>query len=155
MDHLMPFSGNPLDRASNLRDDPEWIARQVVAPESRFLLLSRLEVLTHSSEAPELVWLDASTRPRFENETLPILLGLRDGVAHFALDVSSTADPLAVLGLDGVRFSEPRGLATTLPAGDAGIVAQARARCRSSSSRPPWVKKVIRVLLLGSRPLRT
>lgn len=146
----MPFSGNPLDRASNLRDDETWIAQQLAAPRSRYLLVSKLEVLTHSagspnasgsrgsesesrtgqahsSETPELVWVDAGARAALQIETAPVLLGLSDGVAHFALDVSGVEDPLAALSLEGASFAEPRGLAVSLPAGDAGIVAQARA----------------------------
>src|SRR6185503_8735921 len=76
---------------------------------------------------PELVWVDAVSHATLNVDGPPVLLGVRDGVAHFALDVSAAESPLDLLGLDGAAFAEPRGLATTLPAGDAGIVAQARA----------------------------
>jgi NAD+ diphosphatase len=126
MDFLMPFSGNPLDRASVLREDEAWITQQLASGEGRFLVLSKLEVLTHPGETPALAWLDAGLRERLGLETIPVLLGMRNSIPHFALDVSEHPDPLASLGLNGAAFAEPRGLATTLPAGDAGIVAQAR-----------------------------
>src|ERR1051325_1992715 len=125
-DFLMPFSGNPLDRAGNLRDDAAWLAERMAAPESRFLLLSGLEVRTRRSASPELAWLDGSFRSVLQAPAEPVLLGLQDGVAHFAVDVTSLDDPISRLRLEETIFSEPRGLATTLPAGEAGILAQAR-----------------------------
>jgi NAD+ diphosphatase len=123
----IPFSGNPLDRASNLRQDDAWVSEQLAAPSSRFLLVSRLEVLTHSSDAVALAWIDGTSCRGLECTATPVLLGLRDGIAHFALDVSDAADVLPALAIEGAAFAEARGLATTLPAEDAGIVAQARA----------------------------
>src|SRR5207249_2130048 len=46
---------------------------------------------------------------------------------HFALDVTDSAVPLDSLGLPTVRFTDTRGLATSLPMEDAGILAEARA----------------------------
>jgi NAD+ diphosphatase len=123
---LMPFSGNPLDRASNFRDDDAWVAQQLAAPQSRFLWVSKLEILTHQAATPTLAWVDAEANRELDLESTPVLLGVRDGVAHFAVDVSAIEGPLERLGLQGAAFAEPRGLATTLPAGEAGIVAQAR-----------------------------
>lgn len=123
----MPFSGNPLDRASNFREDDAWVAERLIAPDSRFLLLSRLEVLTRQSEQAELVWLDSGVRGALGEETPVVLLGIRDGVAHFAVDTTDLPHAQSLVGGEGVAFAEPRGLAATLPAGEAGIVAQARA----------------------------
>ncbi|MSQ09265.1 MAG: NAD(+) diphosphatase, partial [Dehalococcoidia bacterium] len=58
----------------------------------------------------------------------PILLGLRDGVAHFAVDISNVQDP-AALGLpDGWKFEEARAAAMDLPTVETGIIAQSRAQ---------------------------
>jgi NAD+ diphosphatase len=62
-----------------------------------------------------------------EDEAAPFLLGIRDGVAHFAVDVTPLTDPIATFGIEDAAFGDARRLATNLPAGDAGIVAQARA----------------------------
>jgi NAD+ diphosphatase len=57
----------------------------------------------------------------------PVLLGIEDGIAHYALDVSAMDDPFHELELEGVRWGEARSIANELPAPEAGIVAQARA----------------------------
>jgi len=57
-----------------------------------------------------------------------ILLGSLDGVAHFAVDVTSVADPEAVFGVGEVAsFEDLRGSVAQLPAADASIAAQGRA----------------------------
>ena len=156
MANAMPFSGNPLDRAHNLRHDDAWMEEQLASPRGRFLLFSKLEVLAHQS-APALVWLTpdqrvalASTQadpvgaleaplalPFYSQGDVangheaavlpePILLGLQDGAPRFALDVTSIPGVVSSLGLEGAAFADPRGLAAVLPASDCGIIAQAR-----------------------------
>jgi NAD+ diphosphatase len=120
----IPFTSNPLDRASNLRHDDDWVAAQLQLAESRFLAFSRLNVLCRQAEATELVWLDGSCLDGLTDYCAPVLLGLRDGVAHFAIDVLDIE--ATQLGFDGAAFGEVRGIAPSLSAADAGIVAQAR-----------------------------
>jgi NAD+ diphosphatase len=127
MQKLIPFAGNPLDRAANLRRDGAWLAQQVGAAESRFLPFWRLNVLVRAAEQAELCWLDGNVRDHVEDGAAPFLLGLRDGVAHFAVDLSALDDPIASLGIEGADFSEARRIAVDLPEGDAGILAQGRA----------------------------
>ncbi len=58
-----------------------------------------------------------------------MLLGLADGVAHFALDVSECDDALGALGRDDAcRFEDCRAAATAMGNDDMGIVAQARSQ---------------------------
>ena len=118
------FAGNPLDRAEYQRRDPEWLAARERDPSSRFLPLRNLDVLLEGKQPARLAWVSGHAAaglagPRF-------LLGLRDGLAHFALDVSDTEDDL-MLG-DQRRFVDVRTAATLLSAEDAGISAQARAQ---------------------------
>src|SRR5687768_8764159 len=120
----MPFSANPLDRASNQRADSEWLEQQRAAPSSRFLLFWKLNVLLNT-EQTTLAWLDRSRLPRSMTHP-PVLLGLQDGVAHYAVDVSELDDPFHELELSEVRWGEARSIATELPVPEAGIVAQAR-----------------------------
>ena len=122
----MPFSGNPLHRASNERKDEAWLDQLSGVKENRYLPFWRLSALTHRSEAPRLLWLDAGVRDRIEGLPQPVLLGIRDDVAHYALDVSSLAEPMTALGVEGAEFSETRGIALSLPHEEAGIVAHAR-----------------------------
>lgn len=127
MQERIPFSGNPLDRAANLRRDEAWLAQQAGAAQSRFLPFWRLNVLTRAAEQAELRWLDAGVRDHLEDGAAPLLLGLRDGIPHFAVDLSSLTDPIAALGIEGADFTDARRIAADLPEGDAGILAQARA----------------------------
>lgn len=127
MQERIPFSGNPLDRGSNQRRDSAWLMEQLNATESRFLPFWRLNVLAREAEPAELRWLDAGVRAHLEYDAEPFLLGHRDGIAHFAVDLSALADPIAMLGIEDADFADARRIAVNLPEGDAGILAQARA----------------------------
>src|SRR5262249_42106356 len=124
---FIPFSGNPLDRAANRRRDEAWLREQVGAVESRFLPFWRLNVLAREAEQAELHWLDAPGRGPPGGGVPPRLLGLRPGIAHYAVDLSALADPIATIGIEGADFTDARRIAVDLPEGDAGILAQARA----------------------------
>lgn len=133
MQQRIPFSGNPLDRAANPRRDAAWLLEQAGAVESRYLAFWRLNPLARQTGDPlngleqaELHWLDAAVRLHLEDGVEPFLLGLRDGVPHFAVDLSELTDPLATLGIEGADFADARRIAVALPEGDAGILAQAR-----------------------------
>ena len=117
------FSGNPLDRVSARRKDPSWLDERIGAADSRFLVFSKLQVLADENG---LLWLDASVRELL-GDAEPWLLGMRDGAAHFAVDLSHLQDPLAALSLSSGRFAEARGLAAQVPGPDAAIVAHGRA----------------------------
>lgn len=127
MPHFIPFSGNPLDRASNLRRDAAWVVQHAQSDQSRFLAFWRLNVLAREAEETELHWLDSGIRQHLDDDVTPFLLGMLDGIAHFAVDLSAMIDPVATLDLKDVGFSDARRIATNLPGGDAGILAQARA----------------------------
>jgi NAD+ diphosphatase len=133
MPERIPFSGNPLDRAANLRRDDAWLREQAGAAHSRYLPFWRLNVLARGVELSpngaalaELHWLDAGVRFHLEDGAEPLLLGLHEGVARFAVDLSALADPIATLGIEGADFADARRIADALPEGDAGILAQAR-----------------------------
>jgi NAD+ diphosphatase len=125
---MMSFSGTPLDRASEFRADPAWIAAR--RGEARFLPLWRLKVLVTGPEgamtaarlAPELC------DPLAAADAPCVFLGLEHGQPLFALDISQAADdpatgPLAGLG----EFRDLRPAAFVLPDGDTAILGQAKA----------------------------
>jgi NAD+ diphosphatase len=122
------FAGNPLDRADALRRDPQWLADAVSAPGSRFLAFSRLNVLLREGDSTQLVWLEGGQIAQLGIDSPPIFLGLEDAKAHFALDVSAAADPLAIMSVVGAEFRDCRMAAMALPQQQAGIVAQARSQ---------------------------
>lgn len=120
------FAANPLDRASALRQDKAWLDLQRTHSDSRFLALWRQEILT-KKQPRALAWGRGGLCASMDVGIGPVLLGLRDGAAHYAIDLSSLDDPLTELGLGGVaEFVDARALAMQLPSEESGIVAQAR-----------------------------
>ena len=54
---LNTFAGNPLDRAGDLRNDPEWLAEQAAGPEALALVLWEGRPLLEAADEPRLAWL--------------------------------------------------------------------------------------------------
>jgi NAD+ diphosphatase len=140
MPEPIPFSGDPLWRASNERRDPDWVEAQLRSPGSRFLpywknnplttmtdaAVGQVPVAANPGDACELVWLDNSVLQHLAERDMPVLLGLRDGVPHFAVDLSPLEQPMAALGLEGAEFTDTRAAAGRLAAGEAGTLAHGR-----------------------------
>jgi len=156
MDDVYCFGGNPLDRASERRDDGGWIAKLLGDPETRILALRDLKPFTRGTTVPALDWQPvAQWRVQIDGGAPLIFLGLGDGRAHFAIDAAG-ADVAPDLDTGSI---DVRALAPTLAPGEAAILAEARslldwharhrfcAQCGSPttmasagrrSSRPPW-----------------
>ena len=127
MPETIPFAGNPLDRAAAERRDPIWLETRLTDRSSRFLPVWRLQIpVSGGQESPLLAWASAQDMARLEYAPPTFLLGLLDGAAYFAADVSALSEPLEALGLEGARYGDARSLASRLPAAEAGIVAQAK-----------------------------
>ncbi len=128
----MPLAGNPLHRAGNERRDPKWLSATLAGAGIRFLPVQRLKVPVTSAgprfggREHRLAW--AKGGDWLERAGEPVLLGLQDGEARFAVDVSGVSDPVAAAfgSGTGVEFQGLRTAAPSLPAGDAAIAAQAR-----------------------------
>ena len=128
------FAGNPLDRAEVERRDENWIAEQARDSSSRFLPMRGPNVLvnadaTGNGEAA-LGWVGWQDLEPHVADASPLLLGLQDGITHFAIDLSRdepAAEALEALG--SYRFEEARAAAENLLSGaEAGIMAQGRAQ---------------------------
>lgn len=123
------FAGNPLDRGDAQRRDQAWLDAQAVSAQSRFLPLWQLNVLIQDTSATRLGWVSPADLERLQLSVPPVFLGLADGVAHFAIDVSQLGDPRHELDLDETwRFEDSRTAATNLSTPEAGILAQSRAQ---------------------------
>lgn len=121
------FAGNPLDRAQCERLDEAWLAASLDDSRSRFLPMWKLDILVKKQECA-LAWARRGLLARAPAAPPPVLLGLRDGVSHYAIDVSSLADPAAELGLAEVaEFMDLRAVAGQLSGEENAVVAQARA----------------------------
>lgn len=111
----IPFSGNPLDRASYGRTDPPWLAAQFAA--GLFLPFWQNRPFVAGDRAGFLPW-----REEWEGRTC-IFLGLDGTQPLFAVDLAGNSEPL--LGEGG--FQEMRPAAFVLPARDTAIAGQAKA----------------------------
>lgn len=129
----IPFSGSPLDRASDKRTDAEWVASKLRDPSSLILPMWRLQPFLLGRE-DDLPPLDAGyMRSGLLEDYAPadaprVFLGLESGRAYFAMDIGAAerpADqgPLAGLGY----FREARAAAQLLNPRDTAIMGQAKA----------------------------
>ena len=89
MEDVYCFGGNPLDRASERRDDGDWIAKLLGDPQTRLLALRDLKPFTRGTTVPALDWQPvAQWRDQIDAGAPLIFLGLGDGRAHFAIDAA-------------------------------------------------------------------
>jgi NAD+ diphosphatase len=109
------------------RRDPRWVAERMADAATRFLPFWRLDPLVKSGESRGVAW---ARRILFEDLDVvpePLLLGVAEGVAHFAVDVSALEKPVEELGLAGeASFEDLRAAALSLPKADAAIAAHGR-----------------------------
>ena len=145
LETIHTFAGNPFDRGDTQRRDPAWLGAAAREPATRYLLLAQLNVLVRDAPALQLGWLGYADVARLQITIEPVFLGLLDGVAHFAIDVSQLGDAVHELNLDeSWRFADARAAAMQLDAEATGIVAQSRAqvgwhrshRCCSACGAP-------------------
>ena len=137
---MIPFSGNPLDRASERRGNAAWLDAKRRDPSSYVLPMWKLQPFVlgpAKADGPQEVgFLAPGLAESLAAPDAPcVLLGLektKDGGerALFALDISAARDPenegpLAGLG----HFAELRGAAMrgNIPLGDLAILGQAKA----------------------------
>ncbi len=117
------FAAVALDRASEARMNPEWIAARLADPKSVLVPLWRGDPLTRGREAG---FLSVAARAEFPKDASLVFLGLRGEIAHFAIDASAAASaeaaPFAELG----AYMPIREAAGVLDELDLSIIGQAR-----------------------------
>ncbi len=123
------FAGNPLDRASYRRSDPDWIAGRLAAPESLAVALWNGKPLVETGKdgGVRIAYLAADmARVLAAGPERLLFLGLWNETAVFAVDLDADADP-ADGPLEGLgRFEDLRAIAVALEAGEAAILATAK-----------------------------
>ena len=126
------FAGNPLDRASYQRSNPEWIAEKLADPGSIAMVLwngkPMVESRKDAPKASQIAYVRAELAGELANDGERLLfMGLWQETAVFALDMEGPADP-ADGPLEGLgRFEDLRMIALDLPAADAAMFATAKA----------------------------
>ena len=129
---MIPFSGNPLNRASEKRTDSDWIESKRRDPSSLVLPIWRLEpFLLGPEKSPppiELGLLRPGIADSLAGEEAPcIFLGLDGDIAVFALDISAAGDPANEGPLAGLGyFRDARVAAQMVSIKHAAIIAQAK-----------------------------
>ena len=129
----IPFSGSPLDRASNKRTDAEWLEAQLRDAASLVWPFWQLRPFIRANSAR-----DAGKAPAYLNvdlarqiagpEAISVLLGLDNGRAVFAIDIDAEIDPAESDAMRGLgEFCEARAAAQMLPFEAAAILGQAKA----------------------------
>ncbi|MBV8987489.1 MAG: hypothetical protein JO372_02910, partial [Solirubrobacterales bacterium] len=103
------FTGMALDRADRLRTDASWVASQLESPSARAVGASRDGVVLEGDAEPRLARRPLELAPAGE----PLLLGLEDGAALFAIDLD---------GLDQAAEEAFVGAGRAMPLRDAGGV---------------------------------
>jgi NAD+ diphosphatase len=123
-----PLTGSPIDRASALRGNADWVAARLDDPDSLFLPVWRSEsLLTEgASGTPEMLALSGADAAALVEDRPWAFLGLWNSRATFTVDLAASADPLALVDMPGARFADLRGVAATLPPAEAAILAHAR-----------------------------
>jgi NAD+ diphosphatase len=125
---LNTFGGNPLDRAGDRRNDPDWLAEQAANPEALAMVLcDGRPLLEDHAAGPRLAWVALShARDLVADPDRELFLGLWKGAPVFAVEFSGPADPATgpVAGL-GV-FTELREAAAVLSGPDAAMAGGAK-----------------------------
>ncbi len=123
------FADNPINRGETERRDEDWILQQAEDPASRFLPFRNLNVLLTDQTPPELGWLSTVQLRSLPPEAAWIFLGLLDGVAHFSVDLSKSANTAdRVEAETGWRFEDCRTAGETMSGPNTGLLSHARAQ---------------------------
>jgi NAD+ diphosphatase len=125
------FAGNPLDRVSDRRSKPEWVAERLADPDSLALVIWNGKPMVETPKqggGPQIAYVRADLAGELSGDGERLLfMGLWKETAVFALDMEGPADPAdgPMQGLG--RFEDLRAIALDLPAPDAAILATAKA----------------------------
>ncbi|HUZ72405.1 MAG TPA: NAD(+) diphosphatase [Stellaceae bacterium] len=121
------YAGGALDRAAPRRKDGAWIAALLEDAESRFVAIWRGQnlVLAEDGGAPRAALLERRAVAALAGE--PVLLGLIEARAYFAVDVSSVEAPLAAFATaEPMAFTDLRRVGPLLPRQEGALLAYAR-----------------------------
>ena len=129
------FAGNPLDRASDRRDKPEWIAEQLASPESLGLAMWNGRPFVESSSKSDegdggglqIAYLPAKLVGELAGGPERLLfMGLWKETAVFAVDLDDVVDPSDGPLRGFGKFEDLRAVALKLPPTEAAILATAK-----------------------------
>lgn len=121
------YADEVLDRVSQLRTDDDWLNAQYAAEHTMVIPVWRSRSLIEQGAEPRGVMMSVTeTRALMETATTTVLLGVRNDVAHFAIDISPLeAHEVNELRADG-EFVDLRSVGAVLDRTEASILAYAK-----------------------------
>jgi NAD+ diphosphatase len=120
------YAAAGLDRAGYRRKDAAWIAARIADPATRFVPIWRSQNLVMGGEGatPQAAFL---ARHEIVAEGEPVLLGVVENCAYFALDLSPVETPLEALRVEApVEFTDLRRVGPLLARQEGSLLAYAR-----------------------------
>ena len=116
-----------LDRASHLRTDNAWLDAQYAADHTMVIPVWRSRNLIVQGPEPRGVMLaTGQTRALIEMSSITVMLGIRNDIAHFAIDISGL-EPHEIGDLHaGGEFVDLRSVGAVLDRTEASILAYAK-----------------------------
>jgi NAD+ diphosphatase len=123
------YSSSPLDRAAERREDAAWIEARLADTASLFVPVWRSRNLVAGMEEkrPAAVYVSGEAAGPLRTEGGAwAFLGLLDGRAVFAVDVSSAEDPASLLEGAAGSFVDIRSVGWGEPRPEAAVLAHAR-----------------------------
>lgn len=120
---ILTFAAEPLDRASETRADPQWIAARLDDPRSLVIPLYRGDPLMREGRA---AFLGAHARREFPPSATTVFLGLKSGAAYFAVDASAAPTPADAPFSDLGAYTPLREAAALMPGEDIAVIGEAR-----------------------------
>ena len=124
------FAGNPLDRASDKRSDPDWLATQLASDEALGVAIWNGQPVVEPAKdgGRQIAYLTAKLVAEMAGGDERLLfLGLWQTSAVFAVDLEGAANPADGGPLQGLgKFEDLRAVALKLPHTEAAIVATAK-----------------------------
>jgi NAD+ diphosphatase len=121
------YTGAPLDRLSHRRKDQAWLLERLGNTETRLVPVWRNQNLAHNEDDRALLPTVGEAKELLEAGKHISLLGIRDGCAYFALDLSHHEDPYIHPLLDAQgAFDDLRKFGPSIDQHEGAILAHAR-----------------------------
>ena len=121
------YTGAPLDRLSHRRTDDIWLAARLSNDDTRLVPVWRNQNLSHNEDDRALLPTIGEARELLEAGKHLTLLGIKDGQAYFAVDLSDHDDPYVtpLLAAQGA-FDDLRKFGPIIDQHEGAILAHAR-----------------------------
>ncbi len=128
MARINVYAASALDRVAHLRADDAWLAARRADPKSRYVAMWRGLCLVRGDDPPRAALMPpADIAAIVPGEATVALLGVNDGAAHFAVDLSDhDSDPAADALAGRGTFRDLRAVGGLMPAHEASLLAHAR-----------------------------